>query len=341
MRSFQRRAFTLIELLVVIGILALLMGILLPALQSARESARQVKCAANLRSVGLGLMKYVVDYNGTYPAAYLYKGHTISGGVQSPDSPVHGYIHWSSYLYSEGIRGPAAYEHMKGWEMFQCPSLEEGGLPPTNPAPSMRIPGQVVDPSARGIDEQAPRCAYTLNEAICPRNKFTVGFQGAPRGAYVSQYVRASSIKRPAETILATEFWEDWRIVSEVGYGEEEVPVVKSHRPVHAFRGTQGGLDMNRVTASDPFRRPPLPTVMEVTPAELAVPPIIPGQGSLTRLDWVGRNHGLGPIHKRRTNFLYCDGHVETKLLEQTLQPFQWGDTFYSLQGCDNVLKRN
>ncbi|MBW8040156.1 MAG: type II secretion system protein [Planctomycetes bacterium] len=60
-------AFTLSELLVVIGIIALLMGLLVPALASARASARKVVCLANLRQIGLAIHSYAGDNSGNIP----------------------------------------------------------------------------------------------------------------------------------------------------------------------------------------------------------------------------------------------------------------------------------
>jgi prepilin-type N-terminal cleavage/methylation domain-containing protein/prepilin-type processing-associated H-X9-DG protein len=80
-RSVSKHGFTLVELLVVIGIIAILISLLLPALGKARGAARSVQCMSNMRQAGLVLMTFANDNGGRYPGG----GRQASGSLTWQD----------------------------------------------------------------------------------------------------------------------------------------------------------------------------------------------------------------------------------------------------------------
>jgi len=163
------RGFTLIELLVVIAIIAILAAILFPVFAQAREKARQITCASNMKELALAFLMYDEDYDETYPMAF---NDGIGAGLPG--------ARWQTcilpYIKSNGV--------------FGCPDDAAGQSDPLNP-------GQV------GCSYAVNSFFSYYNEG-----PLTVGPIGLNSGYDPSQFANTEAeMTQPAGTILLCEVW--------------------------------------------------------------------------------------------------------------------------------------
>jgi len=171
----KRPAFTLVELLVVIGIIAILIGILLPALVRARRSAYQIKCSSNMRQIASGLIMYMQNSKGIMPPEMIDDGN--------PDSYQDGWFWAAELMHQKYVAAPNCVK--KGFpgqfffdseSVFRCPealspedhppfkgtSAQNIGAFPTDPANSICVYGEAQNPRLDGQDPYGVVTNYQL-----------------------------------------------------------------------------------------------------------------------------------------------------------------------------------
>lgn len=209
------RGFTLVELLVVIGIIALLISILLPALNHAKEQANLVGCQSNLRNIGQLIQEYVAENRGYMPYGYA----TIMGGDANLNGQFDNLSNTSCWQWPDtltrlttnqapGTGSLPVYDPFGGG---YYKAIYEGNLAPD-------FSGVFHDFDGMGLPYQARVSDYFANPAVLidtnmpdPRalqaspSQFKKAVQGAGSAGVGSGFMairQAGSIRRPSETMM-------------------------------------------------------------------------------------------------------------------------------------------
>ena len=317
-----RRAFTLIELLVVLGIIAVLLGLLLPAVQKVREAASRLKCLNNLKQIGLALHNYH-DTQHSFPPGL------ISAETNVSDAEATGFTLLLPFLEQQNLRN--LYHFEDPW--FQPSNFQVVGIPvKLFFCPSNRDSGSIdLAPVAAQWSTSLPPLAASCDYAFCKgangalvrdanrtpgqvRGVFAVAPPGPSGGVRLTDIADGTSstfalgeaaggnsfylvrdLNDPTQAVvysvtgLPTPIDQAW---GAAGAGD----------PSHPFYGSVFGVTAQYGLVPEPRDEP-----MNRRPATPTVASGDPRGDNLLGHDYVS---GFRSMHPGGCNFLFCDGSV-------------------------------
>jgi prepilin-type N-terminal cleavage/methylation domain-containing protein/prepilin-type processing-associated H-X9-DG protein len=320
--------FTLVELLVVIGIIALLISILLPALNRAKRAANTIKCSANLRSITQAMIMYASDYKGYILGSPNTTGAFLAGASYSNTTTpgINQIWDWQSPVLDEmGVKIPysstadvARSNPRARWDRVSYELRSPLFTCPDNQAVCALYQGSTAFPGVTALPNVMPYISYTtsMNFLFLPSvagdtsQTFYAGFDSPPTG-YAPKLTKIGSTSRKVfigdggrYVQLPTDFDMDFSYKGGVG---------GAYADQGAYNSFSNGRARDRA----------------------------PGNGATSgpdeRIIWArhGEQRPGGAGDSFRFNLAFFDGHVETMGDLQAANPVFWSPVGTSVQGSE------
>jgi prepilin-type N-terminal cleavage/methylation domain-containing protein/prepilin-type processing-associated H-X9-DG protein len=318
--------FTLIELLVVIAIIAILIGLLLPAVQKVREAAARISCANNLHQIGLALQNYH-DAVGTFPAGH--EARATRAGVtatRGPNNPYY-YSNWAIALLPYLEQGNLLNQYnnnLTNDDVQNQPAVQQ--LVPVYACPSDPNTAVVQSPGSTYSGQPNPGAQFRMGSYRGVAGSFNPSAPIAPNstsppawGGYPNELASLISTPPGLATRGVLHGIDDWntqlsreRIETITDGTSNTLAVGERATRTTTNRGTFWGCSFNLYSLS----------TASYTSASL-LPDYSACTGSLNGADGWPCKYGWGSFHSGGLNFVLCDGSVRTISTNINLTAFQ------------------
>jgi prepilin-type N-terminal cleavage/methylation domain-containing protein len=237
----RTRGFTLIELLVVIAIIAILIGLLLPAVQKVREAAARMSCSNNLRQIGLGLQNCADTHQGLlpptcgcYPIPVIYAGGTWNGPPNNGEGGL--LFHLLPYI-EQGNLYNNAVTFLDNFNATNVLTYSEYGSPNgvydngfyNNPnGKANYVQGQPIkvyrcpsDPTNQGVAQgpwQWAAASYAVNGQVFQGHRWNTNYgrfpasitDGSSNTIFFTEKLAVGNQNCPGSTCAGNNYWADW-----------------------------------------------------------------------------------------------------------------------------------